>query len=110
MNKYLIITTFVFISVISFAQNIKSDTISVCVSSNIIFQYRLSVDNIDNSYSASSIKDIMKEYFHSDVIFNESLKQFIFVSDKELTQVEIAKNFDINVSYFKKLSLNKSSQ
>ena len=49
----------------------------------------------------------MRDYFESEIVFNETLKQFIFISEKELTQAEIAKNFAINVNYFKKLSLVK---
>ena len=110
MKKYLITVAVALISFNSFSQNVKSDSLLTTDSIKPVYQYRVQVAEVDNNYSASFIKDSMRDFFESEIVFNETLKQFIFVSEKELTQDEIAKNFSISVNYFKKLNLVKSDQ
>lgn len=107
MKKYLITAAIAFISCGAFSQTLQSDSLITTDSIKPVYQYRVQVAEVENNYSAIPIKDSMRDYFESEIVFNETLKQFIFISEKELTQAEIAKNFAINVNYFKKLSLVK---
>ena len=107
MKKYLITAAIAIISCGAFSQTLQSDSLITTDSIKPVYQYRVQVAEVENNYSSIPIKDSMRDYFESEIVFNETLKQFIFISEKELTQAEIAKNFAINVNYFKKLSLVK---
>lgn len=79
-----------------------------------LFQYR--VEFIQNGpYLKEDVTASIRDLFKSDVIFNQTLNQFIFTTKKDMTQYELSKNLSMIVTYFKKIdlmrlsSLNKSA-
>ena len=73
------------------------------------YQYRLSFSQVNSSYVAEDIKLNMRDLFKSDISFNEILNQFIFTTNRNLTQIEISKNLSVVVTYFKKIDLSRLS-
>ena len=74
--------------------------------STSIFQYRVGFSQ-DGSFSPETLSSNMRDLFKSHVDFNQTLNQFIFTTNEDITQADLSKNLDMIVTYFKKIDLTK---
>ena len=86
-----------------------TDTISVVTSETIKtpkFQYRVSFSEVSNTFSSKDLKNPIFDVFRVEPIYNETLNQFVFVSDEDVEQHELMSNFNqYHITYFKKIPI-----
>lgn len=89
-----------------------TDTISVVTSdtsdtTNVLkFQYRVSFSEVSNTFSSKDLKTPIFDIFRTEPIYNETLNQFVFVSDEDIEQHELMSNFNqYHITYFKKIPI-----
>jgi hypothetical protein len=86
-----------------------TDTISVVTSdtTNVLkFQYRVSFSEVSNTFSSKDLKTPIFDVFRVEPIYNETLNQFVFVSDEDVDQFELLSNFNqYHITYFKKIPI-----
>lgn len=121
MKKTLFITIFTILFTKTFCQSV--DTLSIETRDTLItefltvepqnpqlFQYRVSLNEVNTRFAALSFTETMRDFFQSDVVFNESLGQFIVVAKKDVSRIDFIKSFSTPVTYFKKINLNVVTQ
>lgn len=84
---------------------------TVAVDSVKYFQYRISFDNIKTLSVAESISPQLRDMFQSKPSFSEIMGEYIFVSTKDITMVDIKKPFEngeFKVIYFRKDLINRN--
>lgn len=92
-------------------QDTITDTISVVTSdtSDTIktkFQYRVSFSEVSNKFSSNDLKTPIFDVFRVEPSYNETLNQFVFVSDEDVDQFELLSNFNqYHITYFKKIPI-----
>jgi len=112
MNKIITIII-ILMSYTAFSQTeVKdtiTDTISVVTSDTIKttkFQYRVSFSEVSNTFSSKDLKTPIFDVFRVEPIYNETLNQFVFVSDEDVDQFELLSNFNqYHITYFKKIPI-----
>ena len=88
-----------------------TDTISVVTSdtSDTIktkFQYRVSFSEVSNTFSSKDLKTPIFDVFRVEPSYNETLNQFVFISDEDVDQFELLSNFNqYHITYFKKIPI-----
>ena len=119
MNKIIITIIITLMSYMAFSQTevqdtiiTDTDTISVVTSdtsdtTNVLkFQYRVSFSEVSNTFSSKDLKTPIFDIFRTEPIYNETLNQFVFVSDEDIEQHELMSNFNqYHITYFKKIPI-----
>jgi len=86
-----------------------TDTISVVTSDTIKttkIQYRVSFSEVSNKFSSNDLKTPIFDVFRVEPSYNETLNQFVFVSDEDVEQHELMSNFNqYHITYFKKIPI-----
>ena len=114
MNKIITIII-TLMSYMAFSQTEVKDTITITDTISVVtsdttktpkFQYRVSFSEVSNTFSSKDLKTPIFDVFRVEPIYNETLNQFVFVSDEDVDQFELLSNFNqYHITYFKKIPI-----
>jgi len=85
--------------------NLFSQSDSISVDSVKMYQYRIKLSNITTNGSANLAPVELLDIFKSKLIFNETLSQFVFISNQDVEFIELKRfldSTDYSLIYFRK--------
>ena len=84
------------------------DTISVTETNETTkFKYHIAFSEVNNTFSSKELKTPIFDLFKVEPVYNETLNQFMFISDEDINQYQLISSISqYHITYFKKIFIN----